>query len=39
MLIANDFKHDPKLLSDCHTHLKPWETAMTAKVTIFGKNS
>ena len=39
MLIANKFMQDLQPLTDCQTNSNPWETAMTAKVTIFGKNS
>jgi len=39
MLIANKFRQDLQPITDNHTNPKPWETAMTAKVTIFGKNS
>jgi hypothetical protein len=39
MLIANKFRQDLQPITDCHTNLKPWEKAMTATVTIYGKNS
>jgi hypothetical protein len=39
MLIANKFRHALQLFIDGHTILNPGETAMTAQVTIFGKNS
>jgi hypothetical protein len=39
MLITNKFKQHRQPIADCHTNPKPWESAMTAMVTIFGKNS
>jgi hypothetical protein len=39
MLIANNFRPDIQPLTDCQINPQPWETAMTAMVTIFGKNS
>lgn len=39
MLIFNKFTQDPQRFTDCPTNLNPRETAMTAKVTIYGKNS
>jgi hypothetical protein len=39
MLIANKFRLALQPFTDGHSIFNPWETAMTAQVTIFGKNS
>jgi len=39
MLIATQIRQDLHPITDRHTRIKTWEKAMTAKVTIFGKNS
>jgi len=39
MLITNQLKHDRRPFTDVQTNPKLRETAMTEKVTIFGKNS
>ena len=39
MLRAIKFRQDLRPTTDHHTRIKTWEIAMTAKVTIFGKNS
>jgi hypothetical protein len=39
MLVAIQFRQDLQSMDNRHTRIKTWENAMTAKVTIFGKNS
>jgi len=39
MLIANNIRHDLQSTDNIHTNPQPQETAMTTRVTIFGKNA
>jgi hypothetical protein len=39
MLVSIRLRQDLQPITNRHTRIQTWEKAMTAKVTIFGKNS